>query len=176
MSDHTSPASTPDPDRDLLLERVVDVPVELVWQAWTDPEHLQVWFVPEPWEVAECEIDPRPGGIFRTVMRDPEGTTYPDPGGCVLEAQAPHRLVWTSALGPGYRPRPASGPSADGRDLQFTAELTFEAVGERTTRYSVRAMHATPEAAAAHEEMGFSTGWGIALDQLVAHLSVVAAR
>jgi uncharacterized protein YndB with AHSA1/START domain len=177
MTIPTAPAAAAahDPACDLLLERLIDVPVELVWQAWTDPDHLRVWFVPAPWEVAECEIDPRPGGIFRTVMRDPEGTEYPDPGGCILEAQAPNRLVWTSVLGPGFRPRPASEPPADGGDLQFTAELTFEPVGE-STRYTARAIHASPEVAAAHEEMGFSVGWGAALDQLVAHVSGLAGR
>jgi uncharacterized protein YndB with AHSA1/START domain len=177
MTTPTTPAATAghDPACDLLLERVIDVPVERVWGAWTDPEQLAVWFVPRPWQVAECEIDPRPGGIFRTVMRDPEGTEYPDDGGCILEVEAPNRLVWTSALGPGFRPRPAGGPPADGGDLQFTAELTFEAVGEGT-RYTARAIHATPEIAAAHEEMGFSVGWGAALDQLVAHVSGLDAR
>jgi uncharacterized protein YndB with AHSA1/START domain len=168
----TPPATTAghDPACDLLLEREIDVPVARLWDAWTDPTQLQVWFVPKPWEVAECEIDPRPGGIFRTVMRDPEGTEYPDDGGCILEAEAPNRLVWTSALGPGFRPRPASAPS-DERELVFTAELTLEPLAEGRTRYTARAMHATPEDAAAHEELGFSVGWGAALDQLVAHLT-----
>jgi uncharacterized protein YndB with AHSA1/START domain len=171
----TAAAATHDPACDLLLERRIDVPVDLVWQAWTDPDHLEAWFVPAPWEVAECELDLRPGGIFRTVMRDPEGTVYPDPGGCILEVQAPNRLVWTSALGPGFRPRPASAAPAEDRDLRFTAELTFEADGEGT-RYRARAIHASPEDAAAHEEMGFSVGWGAALDQLVAHVTSLADR
>ena len=48
-------------------------PRELVWKAWTMPEHLKKWFTPAPWQTVECEIDLRPGGIFRTVMRSPEG-------------------------------------------------------------------------------------------------------
>lgn len=165
-----TPLSTHDPERDLLLERLVDVPVGLVWQAWTDPEHLKAWFAPRPFETIECEIDLRPGGIFRTVMRAPDGTTFDDDtGGCFLEVHAPHRLVWTSALAPGYRPLP---PPEDG-GFAFTAELTFEAVKE-STRYSARAIHASREAAAAHEEMGFIDGWGTALDQLVEQMSQVA--
>jgi uncharacterized protein YndB with AHSA1/START domain len=174
MTTPTTPTATTthDPACDLLLERVIDVPIARIWDAWTDPAQLAVWFVPKPWEVAECEIDPRPGGIFRTVMRDPEGTVYPDDGGCILAADAPHRLVWTSALGPGFRPRPAGAPSEEeDRELVFTAELTLEPLGEERTRYAARAIHATPEVAAAHEEMGFSVGWGAALDQLVAHLT-----
>jgi Activator of Hsp90 ATPase homolog 1-like protein len=36
----------PDPKLDLVLERIVDVPRELVWMAWTAPEHLKKWFTP----------------------------------------------------------------------------------------------------------------------------------
>jgi uncharacterized protein YndB with AHSA1/START domain len=56
----------PNAKLDLVLERVVDVPRELVWTAWTKPEHVSKWFTPAPWTVADCEIDLRPGGIFRT--------------------------------------------------------------------------------------------------------------
>jgi uncharacterized protein YndB with AHSA1/START domain len=165
-------SSAHDPERDLLLERLVDVPVELVWKAWTDPEHLRAWFAPRPFETIECEIDLRPGGVFRTVMRAPDGTVFNDDArGCFLEVHEPHRLVWTSALGPGYRP---VLPPEDG-GFAFTAELTFEAVGE-STRYSARAIHATPEGAATHETLGFTDGWGAALDQLVEHMTQVGRR
>lgn len=168
MTIHT-PSFTHDPERDLLLERLVDVPVELVWKAWTDPEHLEAWFAPRPFETIECEIDLRPGGVFRTVMRAPDGTVFDDDtGGCFLEVHEPHRLVWTSALAPGYRPLP---PPEDG-GFAFTAELTFEALGT-STRYSARAIHATRDGAAAHEEMGFTGGWSTALDQLVEHMTKV---
>lgn len=38
----------PDPDLDLLLERIVDVPPEPIWAAWTTPEKLRPWFCPLP--------------------------------------------------------------------------------------------------------------------------------
>src|SRR5690606_17993801 len=53
----------PDPERDLVIEREIDVPVSLVWKAWTTPAHLRNWFVPRPWSVTDCEMDLRPGGI-----------------------------------------------------------------------------------------------------------------
>ena len=68
----------PDSKLDLVLERVVDVPPELVWAAWTRPEHIVKWFTPEPWIIVDCEIDLRPGGIFRTTMRSPEGRDFRD--------------------------------------------------------------------------------------------------
>ena len=86
------------PRLDLLLERVVEtVPPELVWAAWTVPEHVKKWFTPAPWVTTDCEIDLRPGGIFRTVMRGPEGQQITNIG-CFLEIAPSRRLVWTIAL------------------------------------------------------------------------------
>ena len=55
-----------DSQLDLVFERIVDVSPELVWAAWTTPEHLKHWFTPAPWKTIDCEIDLRPGGLFRT--------------------------------------------------------------------------------------------------------------
>lgn len=152
----------PDPKLDLVLERVVDVPRELVWAAWTRPEHLRKWFTPAPWTVADCEIDLRPGGIFRTVMRSPEGKEFPNIG-CYLEVVPNERLVWTDALLPGYRP--AENPF-------MTAIITLESQG-KGTRYTAVAIHRDDAGRKKHEEMGFYQGWGKALDQLVAHVKTM---
>ena len=56
----------PDSKLDLNFTRVVDVPPAMVWRAWTEPELLMPWFCPVPWKTIDCEIDLRPGGIFRT--------------------------------------------------------------------------------------------------------------
>ena len=78
-----SPSSQPDPRLDLVLQREIDVPRALVWAAWTEPEHLVKWFAPAPWTITECEIDLRPGGSLRFVMRSPEGQDFPNVG-CYL--------------------------------------------------------------------------------------------
>jgi uncharacterized protein YndB with AHSA1/START domain len=148
----------PDPKLDLVLERTIDVPRELVWAAWTQPEHLRKWFTPAPWTVTECEIDLRPGGIFRTVMRSPTGEQFPNVG-CYLEVIPNERLVWTDALLPGYRPSPQPF---------FTAIVTLEAMGQ-ATRYTAMALHRDEATRRQHEQRGFHEGWGKALDQLIAH-------
>src|SRR3546814_2335259 len=99
----TSPVWTVDPKRDLVLERLIDVPPALVWKVWTTPEHLKHWFVPKPWTITDCEVDLRPGGVFRSVMRSPEGQEFPNIG-CYLEIVPQQRLVFTDALLPGFRP------------------------------------------------------------------------
>ena len=145
-----------DPKLDLVLERVVDVPPELVWKAWTTPEHIKKWFAPAPWTVTECRIDLRPGGEFATTMKSPEGVEMPG-SGCYLEVVENKRLVWTDALKPGYRP--SEKPF-------FTCVLTFESHG-KGTKFTAVAIHKDEETKTNHENMGFHTGWGQCLDQLV---------
>jgi uncharacterized protein YndB with AHSA1/START domain len=164
---HPAPSAPPDPRLDLVLERIVDVPPDLVWQAWTTPEHVMRWFTPAPWATVECEIDLRPGGAFRTVMRSPEGQDYPNVG-CYLEIVPGRKLVWTDALLPGYRPSPATSLDAAAGELGgFTAVITIEPHPSGGTRYVAMAIHRDEAARDAHEKMGFHEGWGKALDQLV---------
>jgi uncharacterized protein YndB with AHSA1/START domain len=154
------------PKLDLTLERVVDVPRELVWAAWTKPEHIKKWFTPAPWTTVDCEIDLRPGGIFRTVMRSPEGQDFPNVG-CYLEIVPNQKLVWTSALGPGYRPMMRGGDTGSCQELYFTAIITLEPEGSGT-RYRAIAIHGDEATSIKHEQLGFYQGWGAALDQLIA--------
>ncbi len=147
-----------------MLERVVDVPPSLVWRAWTEPEHLKVWFCPRPWRVTDCEIDLRPGGMFRTVMCSPEGQEFPN-AGCYLEVVPNERLIWTDALLPGYRPSD-KGIAAD--HLFMTAIITMAPEGAGT-RYTALALHRDEAGRKQHEEMGFHEGWSTVLDQLVEH-------
>lgn len=162
----TDPKITIDPALDLVLERTVAVPPELVWMAWTVPEHLMPWFTPRPWTTTECEIDLRPGGMFRTVMQSPEGERFPNLG-CYLEVVPQRRLVWTDALEPGFRPsRVEPGPNCP---FHFTATILIEAAGSGT-KYTAIAQHKDDGSRRKHEEMGFHDGWGAALDQLVAYV------
>jgi uncharacterized protein YndB with AHSA1/START domain len=157
----------PDPKLDLVLERVVDVPKELVWRAWTEPEHLKKWFTPVPWQTVDCEIDLRPGGIFRTVMRSPEGQEFPNVG-CYLEVVKNERLSWTNALEAGFRPAGSAPDPATCGAIIFTAVISLEAQGKRT-KYTALVIHKDEDGRKKHADMGFHDGWGKALDQLVAH-------
>ena len=150
-----------DPKLDLVLERVVDVPREMVWRAWTTPEQLKKWFTPDPWRTVECTVDLRPGGAFHFVMRSPEGKDFPNTG-CFLEIVENEKLVWTNVLAPGFRPADSAFI-----DLPFTAIIALEPHGAGT-KYTAMALHRDQDGRGKHEQMGFQDGWGKALDQLVA--------
>jgi uncharacterized protein YndB with AHSA1/START domain len=94
-------------------------------------------------------------------MAGPEGESF-DGTSCYLEIVENERLVWTSALGPGYRP--ANTPVGG---FSFTCEIELETVPEGTL-YRATLRHATEEARNEHDAMGFEDGWGKALDQLIA--------
>ena len=151
---------------DLVLDRIVDVPPELVWRAWTTPEHLMKWFTPAPWKTVACEIDLRPGGLFRTIMRSPEGREFPNVG-CYLEVIENERLAWTNALEEGFRPTTASTVCGGDAVFAFTAVISLAPHG-KGTRYTALVMHGDQASAKRHDEMGFEDGWGKALEQLVA--------
>lgn len=156
-----------DPRRDLSFERLVDLPREKIWAAWTQPELLLPWFCPRPWSTVSCEIDLRPGGIFRTVMRSPEGQEFPNLG-CYLEVVPNEKLVWTNALGPGFRPVTAASLTT-AESFFFTACLSLSPQGTQT-KYVARVKHGSTEDCGKHAGLGFQEGWGVALDQLIAFM------
>jgi uncharacterized protein YndB with AHSA1/START domain len=154
------------PSLDLTFERVIDVPKELVWRAWTEPEHLMPWFCPLPWKTVECEIDLRSGGIFRTVMQSPEGQLFPNIG-CILEVIPHERFTWTNALLPDFRPAELASTCGDDQTpFSYTATIALAQHGNGT-RYLATVIHANEQGCQHHAAMGFHEGWGRALEQLV---------
>ena len=147
----------------LRLERDVPISPEACFEGWTVPERLMQWFCPRPWRVTACAINLHPGGAFATTMRSPEGVEMPTSAGCYLVVDAPHRLVWTNLLGPGFKPVAIEPPG-----FGFVCELRFDRLSEGSTRYQATVHHVDAAGRDAHAAMGFEAGWSAALDQLVA--------
>jgi uncharacterized protein YndB with AHSA1/START domain len=80
-------------DREIVMTREFDAPRDLVFQAWTDPAHLDQWFGPNGFSLTIHEADIRPGGTWRFIMHGPDGTDY---GNRVVyqEIVRPERLVY----------------------------------------------------------------------------------
>ena len=157
-----NPAFPFDPKTDFAIERVIDAPTRLVWEALTKPEHLQAWYMPKAWgRVSNAELDLRPGGIIRIDIAVGDGPDIPNLG-CVLEVVPMQRLVWTSMLFPGYRP-------AVFDDIPITAIMTMAAEGSGT-RYVFTALHRNEADLRTNKESGFYQGTEIAIDQFVEHV------
>ncbi len=157
-----------DPALDFAIERFIDAPPRLVWEALTRPEHIKEWYMPRQWgRVAHAELDARPGGIIRIDIAVGEGDVIPNLG-CVLDVVPMERLVWTSMLFPGYRP-------AVFDDIPITAIMTMQAEGSGT-RYVFTALHRSEADLATNKESGFYQGTTIAIDQFVEVVGAMRAH
>jgi uncharacterized protein YndB with AHSA1/START domain len=152
-----------DPNTDFVIERFIDAPRQLVWEALTKPEHLKEWYMPKAWgSVAACELDVRPGGMFSVDIAVGEGQVVPNLG-CFVDVVPMERLVYTSMLFPGYRP-------AVFDDIPITAivELKSEGTG---TRYVFTALHRSEADLETNKTSGWAEGTKIAVEQLVEHVA-----
>src|SRR5271156_4260473 len=88
---------------ELVLTRLIDAPRDLLFRAWTDPELLKQWFAPLPYTTPVAELDVRPGGASRIVMRSADGEEFPNRG-VYLEVVENERLVFTDAYTRAWEP------------------------------------------------------------------------
>jgi uncharacterized protein YndB with AHSA1/START domain len=141
---------------ELTYTRVFDAPRELVFACMTDPEHLTHFWGPVgvSTPIENITIDPRPGGVFETVMvNDADGTEYPSKG-VFLEVTPPELLSWREP------------------DHGLVSTSTFTDLGDgrtevRITQSNVPAMLRSPEAQA---------GFASSLDRFAAHLATLTSR
>jgi uncharacterized protein YndB with AHSA1/START domain len=145
------------PDRDLVLTRIIDAPRQKLFKMWTDPELLKQWFAPLPYTTPVAELDVRPGGANLVVMRSPDGNEFQNRG-VYLEVVENQRLVFTDAYTKAWEPSPKPF---------MTVIITLEDEDGKT-RYTARVRHWTAADREAHEKRGFQQGWGQCADQLAA--------
>lgn len=150
--------TSPNTNHDLVLTRIMDVPREKLFRAWTEADLLKQWFAPLPYTTPHAEIDARPGGASYIVMRSPDGQDLPNRG-VFLEVVKNEKVVFTDAFTKAWEP--SAKPF-------FTGIVTFEDLGGGKTKYTAVARHWTAEDRETHEKMGFHEGWGQCADQLAA--------
>lgn len=114
-------------DRTLVIERVFDVPRDLVFEAWSKPEHLARWWAVKGWTVPVCDVDFRPGGTWRYCMKGPKGE---ESWGKAIyhEIVPPERIVFTDYFADADGNVNEKAPSA-----RITVEFT-EHAGRTTLR------------------------------------------
>jgi uncharacterized protein YndB with AHSA1/START domain len=105
--------------RTIVGVREFDAPRELVFEAWTDPEHLAQWWGPDGFTTTTSAFDMRPGGVWRFVMHGPDGRDYENRI-TFDEVVKPERLVYHHGGGDDVEP------------VQFRTTVTFEDIGGRT--------------------------------------------
>ena len=143
--------------REFTITREFAAPRELVYRAWTDPEHLTGWYGPRGCTTPRDSIaaDVRPGGTWRaTMIVDATGQEFPT-GGFYLEVRAPERLVFT------WRE-----PGGDGESV-ITVELAD--LGDGRTGMTFHQVGFTTE----ETRRGVHEGWTSAFERLAEHVTDV---
>lgn len=147
-----------DPGTDLSFTRTLAVPRQLIWECWTQAEHIPHFFIPAPHKVTAVDIDLRVGGRFNTSF-DVDGNVM-DNNGVYLEVVPGEKLVFTDTYTEGWKPAP---------EPFMTAILLLADAPHGGTTYTAIARHRSPESRKAHEDMGFFDGWGTVVTQLEAY-------
>ena len=136
--------------RTLTLKKVFNVPVKLVWEAWTNPEHVVQWWAPAGMKITVMVHDFKVGGKWKYSMPMPDGNMFISEG-TYLEIEPYKRIVTTADF----------KPMTQGVEMH----VEFEEDGEKTI-FTFSVVHATEEYCKQQEKMGFYNGWGSAFNRM----------
>jgi uncharacterized protein YndB with AHSA1/START domain len=161
-------------DNEFVITRVLTAPRARVWQAWTEPGCMARWWGPNVITTPVCEMDLRPGGAYRVVMRTPDGTDYPITG-VFREIVAPGLLVMTQDCAEhpqAWHDMVAAGSGQAGPNPAGTMVLTvrFEHLGGNKTQLSISTRFESTAIRDAMVTMGMHEGWSQSLGRLAQHV------
>lgn len=103
--------------KEIIGVKTFDAPRELVWDAWTDPKHVAIWWGPNGFTNTIHEMSVKPGGIWRFIMHGPDGVDYPNRIE-FIEVVKPEKLVYDHG--------------DDSNPKQFHVTVLFEEEGSKT--------------------------------------------
>jgi uncharacterized protein YndB with AHSA1/START domain len=157
------------------IQRVVRAPRELVWQAWTEREHLAQWFGPKGCTLSSERFELRPGGVVLYTMHW-QGREAMRGKWTMHAVQAPERLEFTTSFADAAG-NTIRAPMADQWPLEMATVVTFEphagkGMGTVITVQS-SALGASPAEQQTFDQghASMAAGWGGTFDQLDAHLA-----
>jgi uncharacterized protein YndB with AHSA1/START domain len=143
-------------EHEVVITRVFDAPRSLVFKAWTEPKHLVRWWGPSGFTLPSCALDFRPEGVFRFLMRSPEGAEQRVQG-VYREIIEPKRIVSTWVW------VDEDGKAGHETDLA----ISFAEHGRNSTKLTLR--HATFESVTARDS--HRSGWAESLERLAEYVS-----
>ena len=156
----TLKVSTPS-DREIVMTRAFDAPRDLVFEAWTKPEHVRHWWGRRGSTIVHCEADVRPGGPWRYVTREENGVEVPFIG-VYREVTPPERLVHTEIYD--VEPFNSGDPAV--------VTVTFSEEAARTT-VTVTSLYPTKEVRDIVLGSGMEVGAADSYDRLAERLATL---
>ena len=146
-------------DCEVAIIRHFHAPRRLVFEAWTNPEHVPHWMLGPPgWTMPVCEIDLRVGGSWHFVWRKGDGSEM-SMRGAYREVSPPDRLVTTESWGPEW-PETVNTLTLTEKDGETAATLTI--------------LYSSKEARDAALKTGMKEGMATSYDRLEQHLRTMA--
>jgi uncharacterized protein YndB with AHSA1/START domain len=139
-------------NRTLTIKKVIAAPVKLVWEAWTNTDHIMQWWAPKGMKIDVAAHDFKVGGKWKYTMPMPDGNLFISEG-TYLEIIPFKKIVTTANF----------KPMTEGVELH----VAFEEVGDQT-HFTFSVIHATEEYCKQQEKMGFYNGWGSSFDRMEA--------
>jgi uncharacterized protein YndB with AHSA1/START domain len=161
QSAKTLQVTTPS-DREVVFTRAFDAPRELVFEAWTNPEHVRHWWGLRESTMLLCEADVRPGGSWRYVTTAQDGAEVPFTG-VYQEVAPPERLVYTEM----YDVEPFNSGDPAVNTVTFTPE-------EGGTLVTVTTVYPSKEVRDFALSSGMEAGAAESYDRLAEHLTTLA--
>ena len=137
-------------NRTVTLKRTFNAPIKLVWEAWTKPEHIALWWGPKGMDTKVVEHDFRVGGKWKYTMKMPDGNDFISEG--VYSEIVELEKIFSSA---NFK------PMTEGVEIQ----ALFEEFGDKTN-FTFNVVHPTEEYCKQQEKMGIMNGWGSVFDRL----------
>ncbi|MEQ9422955.1 MAG: SRPBCC domain-containing protein [Cyclobacteriaceae bacterium] len=137
-------------NRTVTIKRTFDAPIELVWEAWTQPDHIAKWWSPKGITTKIAEHDFSVGGKWKFIMPMPDGKEFIAEG--VYKEIVKFEKIISHA---------DFKPMTEGVEIQ----ALFEADGNKTA-FTFNVVHATEEYKLQQERMGIQNGWGSVFNRL----------
>ncbi len=142
-------------NRTVTIERIYDAPLTLVWDAWTNPEHIANWWGPKGMNTRILEHNFEVGGTWKYAMTMPDGNDFISEG-TYIEILPKNKIVTSADF----------KPMTQGVELH----ILLEAAGDKT-KFTFKVIHPTEAYKIQQEKMGIYNGWGSTFDRLEAFLS-----
>jgi uncharacterized protein YndB with AHSA1/START domain len=120
-------------DREIVIAREFDAPRELVWEAMTNPKHVVNWWGPRGFSTTIEEMDFRVGGVWKHVMRGPDGVNYPNKS-IFKEIVKLEKIVYSHG-----------GRRENGPGVSFVSTWTFDVVETGRTKVTIRMVFPSAE-------------------------------
>ena len=137
-------------ERTLTLSRIFNVPIEIVWQAWTEPDHIAKWWGPKGMNTKVIDHDFKPGGKWKYSMIMPNGNEF-IADGVYKEIITQQKIVSSANF----------KPMTEGVEIR----AQFEAKG-KLTNFTFSVVHPSVEYRNQQDKMGFYNGWASTFDRL----------